>query len=103
MKYKLMRGKSGALGEFHTVTGIVNIFVDEIVSEARSWGCDYQDLKKMVILHEEAHSLHKEHGVTFLSVWDEEHTADQYAIRQFIVREGRRPSVPLNLWTKQEA
>jgi hypothetical protein len=102
MKMKLVRGGSEVLGLFSRKTGLISIFVDAIVSEAKAWGCSYQDLKRMVILHETAHSLHHENGVKFKSTHEEELMADQYALKQFFTQEHRLPNVPLQWWVTQE-
>jgi len=103
VKMKLVRGGSEVLGLFSRKTGLIRIFVDAIVGEAKAWGCSYRDLKKMVILHETAHSLYHKNSVKFRSSQDEELMADQYAIKQFYAQERRLPNVPLKWWVTQEA
>jgi GNAT superfamily N-acetyltransferase len=102
MKMKLVRGGSEVLGLFSRKTGLISIFIDAIVREAKAWGCNYQDLKKMVILHETAHSLYQTNGVEFKSAHEEELMADQYALKQFFMREHRLPIVPIRWWVTQE-
>jgi hypothetical protein len=102
MKMKNVRGRKDCLGQFFSNTKEAVIYVDEIIAQAREWGCDYQDLKKLVVFHEEAHFLHDQHDVTFPNSDIEELTADQYAARKFLKTQGRTPHVPMDKWFGME-
>jgi hypothetical protein len=104
MKYKLVKGVDhDCLGEFDPNTKKISIFVDKIIQKAKKWVCDHRDLKKLVILHEQAHYLYDKNEVLFLSDHDEEVSADQYAVKMFFKMFNRWPNVPINKWSTKEA
>lgn len=102
MKMKTVRGRKDCLGQFFCEDNEAVVYVDEIIAQAKEWGCNYYDLKKLVVFHEEAHFLHHQNGVTFPDTDVEELTADQYAVRKFFKTYGRTPEVPMDKWIGME-
>ena len=98
-KYKTVRGKCSddpvTMGRYWPDVQVIELFVDTIKYAARNWNCSYEDLKRMVILHEECH--HKNSSLKLTSGQDEQ-LADQYAFWKFIKEAGRWPDVPKEMW-----
>ena len=103
LKYKVVHGRcsddANTMGQYTNTSKVIEIFVDTIKRMAHHWNCSYQDLRQMVVLHEECHVKNDHLG---LSTPQDEQLADQYAFWRFIKEMGRWPDVPTSKWFQKE-
>ena len=93
VRMKMVRGiyedkRTRYLGMYYRSKDVIEIFVDSIRAHARDYGCDYHDLKFLVVYHELGHRKLRD---TELTEAQEEQAADEFAFWTFYKRFGRKP------------
>ncbi len=93
MKIVYCRKKSSVAGLYHPDTGIIELFVVTIKKWAEQWKMPYEEMKELVMYHEEAHHLQAVNGIQF-----SEEDANGYAWKKFFIRNRRVAGIPREQW-----